>query len=56
MRVYEEGGEKVIDFTTITACGECCAGCKKKLTRMIHWNPNVVEHLEGLAEAYRGGQ
>lgn len=19
-----------IDFTTITACGECCAGCKKK--------------------------
>ena len=20
----------MIDFTTITACGECCAGCKKK--------------------------
>lgn len=19
-----------IDFTTITACGECCVGCKKK--------------------------
>lgn len=21
---------KEIDFTTITACGECCAGCRKK--------------------------
>ena len=21
-----------IDFTTITACGECCVGCKKKET------------------------
>lgn len=21
---------KSIDFTTITACGECCVGCKKK--------------------------
>ena len=21
---------KPIDFTTITACGECCVGCKKK--------------------------
>ncbi len=22
--------KKKIDFTTITACGECCVGCKKK--------------------------
>lgn len=22
---------KAIDFTTITACGECCVGCKKKV-------------------------
>lgn len=22
--------QKDIDFTTITACGECCEGCKKK--------------------------
>jgi hypothetical protein len=89
-----------IDFFQITACGECCAGCKKKesmecegcietdgyckewaqsgqcpihkcarehnvrfcglcaefpcsgLTEKIHWNPNIVEHLTGLANAY----
>lgn len=22
--------EQKIDFTTITACGECCVGCRKK--------------------------
>ena len=90
-----------IDFSKVTACGECCLGCKKKeiglcegcietdgyckewaqsgrcpihkcakergvqfcglcdefpcadLPKKIHWNPNVVEHLAGLAKAYR---
>ena len=23
--------EHTIDFSTITACGECCSGCKKKM-------------------------
>jgi len=88
------------DFTKITACGECCVGCKKKkeglcqgciesdghckewaqsgqcpvhkcarehgvqfcglciefpcseLTKKIHWNPNIIEHLTDLAIAY----
>jgi len=91
---------EMIDFTKITACGECCAGCKKKenglcegciesdghckewaesgqcpihkcarehgvqfcglcskfpcgeLTKKIHWNPNIVEHLTKLANGY----
>lgn len=90
-----------IDFTAMTACGECCNGCSKKvsgeckgcieadgyvpewagsgrcrvhacarehgarfcgicgefpceqLTSVIHWNPNIVEHLHKLAEQYR---
>lgn len=90
-----------IDFTAITACGECCNGCPQKesgyckgcieadgyvpewagsgrckvhacarehgvqfcgicgefpcerLTSVIHWNPNIVEHLHKLAEQYR---
>ena len=90
-----------IDFSTVTACGECCAGCGKKaaglcegclesdghcmewkesgrcpvhkccrehgvrfcglcaefpcaeLPKMIHWNPDAVAHLAGLAELYR---
>ena len=89
-----------IDFSKITACGECCAGCRKKeegicegciesdghckewaqsgqcpvhkcarehgvrfcglcaefpcgeLTKKIHWNPKVIEHLTELAKAY----
>ena len=24
-----------IDFTTITACGECCVGCKKKKMEFV---------------------
>ena len=27
-----------IDFTTITACGECCVGCKKKENENIMSN------------------
>lgn len=23
--------EPMIDFTTVTACGECCIGCEKKI-------------------------
>lgn len=23
--------EPMIDFTTVTACGECCIGCAKKI-------------------------
>ena len=90
-----------IDFSTITACGECCVGCKKKLdglckgciesdgyvpewdstgrckvhacardhgiqfcgickefpcdelVNIIHWNPNIVAHLSGLAKQYQ---
>lgn len=92
--------EQKVDFATITACGECCVGCQKKidgicmgcieadgyvpewsesgqcrihacvkkhnarfcglcskfpceeLTTLIHWNPNVVEHLRELAKQY----
>jgi len=92
---------KIIDFTKVTACGECCVDCKKKeqglcegcietdghcrewaesgqcpihkcakehgvqfcglcpefpcneLTKKIHWNPNIVEHLTDLANAYK---
>lgn len=92
--------EPTIDFTTITACGECCVGCQKRvdgickgcieadgyvpewsasgrckvhacarshnvqfcgicdafpclqLTTVIHWNPDIVEHLSVLAEKY----
>lgn len=90
-----------VDFSTITACGECCVGCKKKLDGLckgciesdgyvpewassgrckvhacarnhgvqfcgickefpcdelvntINWNPNIVEHLSGLAKQYQ---
>lgn len=89
-----------INFDAITACGECCIGCSKKLSgtckgcmesdgyvpewaesgqckiyacvkkhnvsfcgicaefpckqlpSIIHWNPNIVEHLSRLAEEY----
>lgn len=89
------------DFSQITACGECCQGCEKRmkdfcrgcieadgyvpewagsgrcrvhacarahgalfcglcqefpceeLPSMIHWNPDITEHLAGLAEDYR---
>ena len=89
-----------VDFSAITACGECCTGCKKKesgfckgciesdghceewaqsegcpiyqcakenkvqfcglcakfpcdwLKEKVTWNPNVVEHLAKLREAY----
>lgn len=92
---------KIVDFTAVTACGECCTGCQKKaqgicrgcieadgyvpewaksgrckvhactklhnvqfcglcsefpcaqLTSVIHWNPNIVEHLHVLAKQYR---
>lgn len=27
--------KQMIDFSTITACGECCTGCKKKTTANI---------------------
>lgn len=93
--------EQKIDFSKITACGECCEGCGKQLegqckgcieadgcvpewagsgrckvhacarehgvqfcglcaefpckdlTSIIHWNPNITEHLGRLAEKYR---
>lgn len=89
-----------INFTAITACGECCTDCPKRingickgcieadgyvpewaesgrckvhecarkhnaqfcgicdafpceqLTSIIHWNPNIVDHLNVLAEQY----
>ncbi len=92
--------EQRTDFSTITACGECCIGCTKKingicrgcieadgyvpewagsgrcrvhecarkhsvqfcgicdefpceqLPSVIHWNPNVIEHLSTLAKEY----
>lgn len=92
--------EQTIDFTTITACGECCTDCQKKiagacmgcieadgyvpewagsgrckvhecakkhhvqfcglcqefpckqLTSVIHWNPDIVAHLDALAQKY----
>ncbi|MDE7415830.1 MAG: DUF3795 domain-containing protein [Lachnospiraceae bacterium] len=96
--------KKKIDFTTITACGECCKGCPQKingicigcieadgyvpewaesgrckvhacagnhnvqfcgicdafpceqLTSIIHWNPNIAEHLSVLAKQYQEQQ
>ena len=92
--------EPMIDFTAVTACGECCTGCAKRidgickgcieadgyvpewagsgrckvhecarrhnvqfcviceefpckqLTSVIHWNPDIVEHLSALAKKY----
>ncbi|MBO4725751.1 MAG: phosphotransferase [Firmicutes bacterium] len=91
----------VIDFSAVTACGECCVGCGKKLSgecpgcieadgkvpewagsgrckihacasdhgvqfcglcekfpcenipKIIHWNPNIVNHLTKLRDTYR---
>ena len=93
--------KQTIDFSTVTACGECCTDCQKRvsgvckgcieadgyvpewagsgrckvhactrehnvqfcgicdkfpcqeLTSVIHWNPNIVEHLSTLAKQYR---
>lgn len=90
-----------IDFGTLTACGERCTACPKKvqgickgcieadgyvpewadsgrckvhactrehnvqfcgiceefpcsrLASMIHWNPNIIEHMDALARQYR---
>lgn len=51
-------------LVTVTACGECCTGCPKKekgicrefpcemLTSVIHWNPDIVDHLKKLALHY----
>jgi len=36
-------------------CGLCAEFPCDGLTKLIHWNPNAVEHLEGLARVYRGG-
>lgn len=92
---------KSIDFSSITACGGCCDGCKKKtdgqckgcieedgyvsewaesgrckvhtcarehnvefcglcsafpcneITKLIHWNPDIVEHQTMLARKYK---
>ena len=92
--------QQTINFTTITACGECCTNCQKRLdgickgcidadgyvpewaasgrckvhecaqthhvqfcglcdefpceqlTSIIHWNPDIVEHLSALAKNY----
>lgn len=92
--------DQKIDFSIITACGECCVGCQKKkdnlcngciesdgfvpewsdsgrckvhactrkhnvqfcglckefpckeLTNIIHWNPNIVDHLSMLAKQF----
>lgn len=89
-----------IDFSVITACGECCSGCRKKidgickgcieadgyvpewsesgrckvhactrdhgvrfcglcsgfpcadLKNIIHWNPDIVEHMAELAKQF----
>ena len=91
----------MIDFTTMTSCGECCIGCTKKeegicpgcieaegkvpewaesgickvyacckehqtqfcglceefpcekLSQMIHWNPNIIDHLSTLRDEYK---
>jgi len=90
-----------MDYSKITACGECCDGCQKKkdgrckgcieadgyvpewvgsgrckihactrehkvqfcglcscfpcdkLTEILHWNTNIVEHLTNVAKKYR---
>ncbi|MCM1569648.1 MAG: hypothetical protein NC081_09420 [Roseburia sp.] len=56
--------KQMIDFSTITACGECCIACAKKqagicgefpckqLTSIIHWKPNIEEHMNMLAKKY----
>ncbi len=91
----------MMDFSRLTACGECCDGCPKKvegickgcieadgyvpewsgsgrckihacarihgvqfcgickefpcneLPMMIHWNPDIVEHLNNLAKQWQ---
>ncbi len=90
-----------VDFSILTACGECCEGCSKRkegickgcieadgyvpewaqsgrckvhactrehnvtfcglcaefpckgINDMIHWKPNVIEHMMRLADSYR---
>lgn len=92
--------ERKVDFSRITACGECCDECSKKIqgdcpgcietdgvvpgwaesgrckvhsctrehgvtvcafctefpcsniTNLIHWNKNIIEHMEMLKEVY----
>ncbi len=34
-------------------CGICSEFPCERLTSVIHWNPNIVEHLSTLAEQYR---
>lgn len=57
------------DFTTITACGECCVECAKKkegicpgcieadgrVPDMMPWNPDIVRHLSALRDEYAKG-
>lgn len=33
-------------------CGICDEFPCGQLTAIVHWNPNIVEHLRGLAQAY----
>lgn len=102
INMEEKTDMKKIDFSAVTACGECCTSCSKKLEgickgcieadgyvpewagsgrckvhacarehnvqfcglcsefpceklpSVIHWNPNIVNHLNALAEQYRG--
>lgn len=42
----------MIDFSTITACGECCVGCKKELRESV-WDAlkRMGMYLNGLSLA-----
>ncbi len=47
------------DFTTITACGECCVGCSKKkdgsCPGCIEADgrvPEIIKHLSALRDEY----
>ena len=54
------------DFSTITACGECCVDCPKKfcglcadfpcaeLPSLVSWNPDIIEQMTALRELYGG--
>lgn len=101
-KLFRKGcGPGMIDFSTVTACGECCTGCPKKadgrcpgcieadgyvpewsesgrckvhactrehgvqfcglcaefpcsrITTLISWKPDIVEHMTKLRDEYR---
>ncbi len=40
------------DFSTITACGLCSGFPCDNISKLIYWNPDVIEHMKALREDY----